>query len=84
MYLFDRINYQLSKEGQQRKQVLFCGPSNKSVDLVASNIYFKFYSLTEDQHLSLDIYILISMYSFKYACGISSNDVAVTSKKYYL
>ncbi|XP_053394362.1 helicase with zinc finger domain 2-like isoform X2 [Mercenaria mercenaria] len=35
MYLFDKINYQLSREGHARKQVLFCGPSNRSVDLVA-------------------------------------------------
>ncbi|XP_045159204.2 helicase with zinc finger domain 2-like isoform X2 [Mercenaria mercenaria] len=35
MYLFDRINYQLSKEGHPRKQVLFCGQSNKDMDLIA-------------------------------------------------
>ncbi|XP_053394348.1 helicase with zinc finger domain 2-like [Mercenaria mercenaria] len=35
IYLFDKINDVLHKEGKQRKQVLFCGPSNKSVDLVA-------------------------------------------------
>ncbi|WAR23847.1 HELZ2-like protein [Mya arenaria] len=35
MYLFDKINNILHKEGKPKKQVLFCGPSNKSVDLVA-------------------------------------------------
>ncbi|XP_052254570.1 helicase with zinc finger domain 2-like [Dreissena polymorpha] len=35
MYLFDKINRIQHKEGKPSKQVLFCGPSNKSVDLVA-------------------------------------------------
>ncbi|XP_052774255.1 helicase with zinc finger domain 2-like isoform X2 [Mya arenaria] len=35
MYLFDKINNISHKEGKPKKQVLFCGPSNKSVDLVA-------------------------------------------------
>ncbi|KAH3699068.1 hypothetical protein DPMN_074022 [Dreissena polymorpha] len=35
MYLFDKINRILHREGKPSKQVLFCGPSNKSVDLVA-------------------------------------------------
>ncbi|WAR23838.1 HELZ2-like protein [Mya arenaria] len=35
MYLFDKINNILHKEGKPKKRVLFCGPSNKSVDLVA-------------------------------------------------
>ena len=36
LYLFNKINKTWHKEGNERKQVLFCGPSNKSVDLVAS------------------------------------------------
>ena len=36
LYLFNQINKNLHREGSDRKQVLFCGPSNKSVDLVAS------------------------------------------------
>lgn len=35
IYLFNKINNFKSKEDNVRKQVLFCGPSNKSVDLVA-------------------------------------------------
>ncbi|XP_053391000.1 helicase with zinc finger domain 2-like isoform X2 [Mercenaria mercenaria] len=35
IYLFNKTNEFLYKEGHPRKQVLFCGPSNKSVDLVA-------------------------------------------------
>nr|KAG5696344.1 hypothetical protein BaRGS_028339 [Batillaria attramentaria] len=35
VYLFCKINRQL-EEGKGKKTVLFCGPSNKSVDLVAS------------------------------------------------
>ncbi|KAK7482666.1 hypothetical protein BaRGS_00026075 [Batillaria attramentaria] len=35
VYLFCKINRQLEKEGKGKKTVLFCGPSNKSVDLVA-------------------------------------------------
>ncbi|XP_053395656.1 helicase with zinc finger domain 2-like [Mercenaria mercenaria] len=35
IYLFNKINDIWSKEGNPRYQVLFCGPSNKSVDLVA-------------------------------------------------
>ncbi|XP_045159242.2 helicase with zinc finger domain 2-like isoform X2 [Mercenaria mercenaria] len=36
IYLFDKINQQVSDESKTpKKKVLFCGPSNKSVDLVA-------------------------------------------------
>ncbi|KAK7490439.1 hypothetical protein BaRGS_00018225 [Batillaria attramentaria] len=35
VYLFCKINRQLEAEGKGKKTVLFCGPSNKSVDLVA-------------------------------------------------
>ncbi|XP_062574961.1 helicase with zinc finger domain 2-like isoform X5 [Saccostrea cucullata] len=35
IYLFVKINYILKQEGRGHKQVVFCGPSNKSVDLVA-------------------------------------------------
>ncbi|XP_060554261.1 helicase with zinc finger domain 2-like, partial [Ruditapes philippinarum] len=37
--LFNKINDIQHKEGKQRKQVLFCGPSNRSVDLVAEWMY---------------------------------------------
>ena len=33
--LFNKINELQHKNGKQKKQVLFCGPSNRSVDLVA-------------------------------------------------
>ena len=36
VYLFCKINRQLQAEGKGKKTVLYCGPSNKSVDLVAS------------------------------------------------
>ena len=36
VYLFCKINRQLEAEGKGKKTVLYCGPSNKSVDLVAS------------------------------------------------
>ncbi|KAL4236479.1 helicase [Mactra antiquata] len=35
IYLFNLINRQRAEDGGPNKQVLFCGPSNKSVDLVA-------------------------------------------------
>jgi hypothetical protein len=35
IYLFDKINEKIRRMGKPRKQVLFCGPSNKSVDLIA-------------------------------------------------
>ncbi|KAK7490454.1 hypothetical protein BaRGS_00018240, partial [Batillaria attramentaria] len=35
VYLFCKINRQLEKEGKGEKIMLFCGPSNKSVDVVA-------------------------------------------------
>ncbi|KAK3600371.1 hypothetical protein CHS0354_015987 [Potamilus streckersoni] len=35
LYLFNKINKLWEKEGNPRKQVLFCGPSNKSVDQIA-------------------------------------------------
>ncbi|KAL3868501.1 hypothetical protein ACJMK2_041302 [Sinanodonta woodiana] len=34
LYHFDKINKSWEREGNTRKQVLFCGPSNKSVDQV--------------------------------------------------
>ncbi|XP_045158491.2 LOW QUALITY PROTEIN: helicase with zinc finger domain 2-like [Mercenaria mercenaria] len=39
IYLFDKINDISQKEGNPRKRVLFCGPTNKSVDLVADWMY---------------------------------------------
>ena len=36
VYLFCKINRQLQAEGKGKKTVLYCVPSNKSVDLVAS------------------------------------------------
>ncbi|XP_056018047.1 helicase with zinc finger domain 2-like isoform X3 [Ostrea edulis] len=35
VYLFDKINTKMQEEGHERMQVVFCGPNNKSVDLVA-------------------------------------------------
>ncbi|PVD23127.1 hypothetical protein C0Q70_16390 [Pomacea canaliculata] len=36
VYLFNKINQQLAREGKgKKKTILFCGPSNKSVDHVA-------------------------------------------------
>ncbi|XP_071119501.1 3'-5' exoribonuclease HELZ2-like isoform X2 [Haliotis cracherodii] len=43
VFLFVKINKQMWREGEdpERKQVLFCGPSNKSVDLVARSLLKK-------------------------------------------
>lgn len=38
VYLFDLINDMLRVDGHSHQQVVFCGPNNKSVDLVASKI----------------------------------------------
>ncbi|XP_048757563.2 helicase with zinc finger domain 2-like [Ostrea edulis] len=42
IYLFVKINEILRKKGGDHKQVVFCGPSNKSVDLVARWMLNKF------------------------------------------
>ncbi|XP_053403181.1 helicase with zinc finger domain 2-like [Mercenaria mercenaria] len=39
--LFNKVNDIQHKEGKQKKQVLFCGPSNRSVDLVAEWMYYR-------------------------------------------
>lgn len=39
VYIFDRINSRLQTEGHAKKQLVFCGPNNKSVDLVASKFF---------------------------------------------
>ncbi|XP_045159228.1 helicase with zinc finger domain 2-like isoform X2 [Mercenaria mercenaria] len=39
--LFNKVNGIQHKEGKQKKQVLFCGPSNRSVDLVAEWMYYR-------------------------------------------
>ena len=36
VYLFDKINLKMQEQGHERMQLVFCGPNNKSVDLVAS------------------------------------------------
>ncbi|XP_070195168.1 3'-5' exoribonuclease HELZ2-like isoform X1 [Littorina saxatilis] len=41
VYLFSKINRQLEAEGKGKKTVLYCGPSNKSVDLVARELRSK-------------------------------------------
>lgn len=35
IYLFDNINKELERKGGDKKHIVFCGPSNKSVDVVA-------------------------------------------------
>nr|XP_022316697.1 helicase with zinc finger domain 2-like [Crassostrea virginica] len=35
VYLFDKINLKMQDQGHERMQLVFCGPNNKSVDLVA-------------------------------------------------
>ncbi|XP_022318580.2 3'-5' exoribonuclease HELZ2-like [Crassostrea virginica] len=35
VYLFDKINLKMQEQGHERMQLVFCGPNNKSVDLVA-------------------------------------------------
>ena len=40
VYLFNKINLQWQELGNEKKQIIFCGPSNKSVDLVASKFVF--------------------------------------------
>lgn len=39
VYLFDIINDMLRSDGCEHQQVVFCGPNNKSVDLVASKCF---------------------------------------------
>ncbi|WAR15806.1 HELZ2-like protein [Mya arenaria] len=36
LYLFDKINKMIKDEDGARKQILFCGPSNKAIDVVAN------------------------------------------------
>ena len=36
VYLFNKINTTMREQGYARLQLVFCGPNNKSVDLVAS------------------------------------------------
>ncbi|XP_025109726.1 helicase with zinc finger domain 2-like [Pomacea canaliculata] len=42
IYLFTQINRRLAEDGKGKKIVLFCGPSNKAVDLVARLLKLKF------------------------------------------
>lgn len=46
VHLFVEINNQLRRNGGDHKQVVFCGPSNKSVDLVARWMLRKFKDLS--------------------------------------
>ena len=39
--LFNDINRKIKKNGGGNSQIIYCGPSNKSVDLVASELKFK-------------------------------------------
>jgi hypothetical protein len=39
VYLFDKINSKMQEEGYERMHVVFCGPNNKSVDLVARKCF---------------------------------------------
>ncbi|XP_056018045.1 helicase with zinc finger domain 2-like isoform X4 [Ostrea edulis] len=48
VYLFDIINDMLRSDGCEHQQVVFCGPNNKSVDLVAKWILKKFTDLAPD------------------------------------
>ncbi|XP_052090433.1 helicase with zinc finger domain 2-like [Mytilus californianus] len=41
VYLFNQINLKWKEMGNEKKQIIFCGPSNKSVDLVARWIKWK-------------------------------------------
>lgn len=40
VYIFNEINKRMQTEGHDKKQLVFCGPNNKSVDLVASKFFF--------------------------------------------
>lgn len=39
VYIFNEINNRMQTEGRDKKQLVFCGPNNKSVDLVASKFF---------------------------------------------
>ncbi|CAC5394770.1 unnamed protein product [Mytilus coruscus] len=39
IYLFNNINKDLERLGQGKKHIVFCGPSNKSVDVVAVRLF---------------------------------------------
>ncbi|XP_041357987.1 LOW QUALITY PROTEIN: helicase with zinc finger domain 2-like [Gigantopelta aegis] len=41
IYLFNEINAKVRSEGGKKCQVLFCGPSNKSVDMVARYLQYR-------------------------------------------
>nr|XP_022318579.1 helicase with zinc finger domain 2-like isoform X2 [Crassostrea virginica] len=45
VYLFDLINDMMRADGHNHKQVVFCGPNNKSVDLVAKRTLERFENL---------------------------------------
>lgn len=69
VYLFMEINKQLRQNGGEHKQVVFCGPSNKSVDLVAR----RFYSPYIENHNILilsdeDSFDLFCLVTYKYKC----------------
>ena len=49
VYLFDKINLKMQEQGHERMQLVFCGPNNKSVDLVAS----KYDGLTQKGQIRL-------------------------------
>lgn len=40
MYLFDKLNKLCQEKDEKKRRVIFCGPSNKSVDLVASTFCY--------------------------------------------
>ncbi|XP_011437288.3 3'-5' exoribonuclease HELZ2 [Magallana gigas] len=42
VYIFNEINNRMQTEGHAKKQLVFCGPNNKSVDLVARWMYQKY------------------------------------------
>lgn len=39
VYIFNEINNRMQTKGHDKKQLVFCGPNNKSVDLVASKFF---------------------------------------------
>lgn len=54
VYIFNEINNRMQTKGHDKKQLVFCGPNNKSVDLVAS----KFFSHIRS-HLLINLWPLV-------------------------
>lgn len=58
VYIFNEINKRMQTEGHDKKQLVFCGPNNKSVDLVASKFFF-LHKISGKSHLLINLWPLV-------------------------